>query len=103
MVYTLLLASALIYSVYAYLPFLSLKALPHYLLGALLAAMGSVVWVTISRTVSKDLLVGYGLIFDAIITLAFVIVPLIAHGLGMGRLQIIACGLILLGVILFKV
>lgn len=92
----------IIYCMYAYLPFLNLKGSTHYIGASIFAILGSFLWVTISRSVDKGEITLYGLYFDAVLTLSFLLVPLFAHGFNLNYKQTIGILLILIGILLSK-
>lgn len=92
----------IIYCMYAYLPFLNLQSHFHYISASVFAILGSTLWVTISRSVDKGEIALYGLYFDAVLTLSFLLVPLIAHEFSLNYKQIIGILLILIGILLSK-
>lgn len=94
--------TVIVYSLYAFLPFLEATPKVHYVLGILCATIGSMVWVTISRSVDRSQLVLYGAYFDMIITLSFIVVPLIAGGLLISTKQVIGILIMLVGLIIAK-
>lgn len=102
MIGLLFLLTAIVYSAYAYLPFLNLSAKWHYPAGAAFAVLGSILWVTISRSIAKDQIAIFGAYFDMIITMAFLAVPLILTGFSIGMKQGIGITLMLIGMAITK-
>lgn len=91
-----------IYCMYAYLPFLNLKGPTHYISASVFAILGSLLWVTISRSVGKGEIALYGLYFDAILTISFLLIPILVHESSLNYKQIIGILLILIGILLSK-
>ena len=94
--------TAIVYSAYAYLPFMNLAAKTHYAVAIFLAVMGSLIWVTISRTVEKNQIVFNGAIFDSIITICFLVIPFIFAGSDLTPKQMVGIGVLLVGMALIK-
>lgn len=97
MVSLLFVGTAIVYSIYAWLPFLYLNPRLHYAIGMMLSMTAGILWVTISRSVNKDAVVLYGVLFDAILTLCFAIVPLFVNGFTLTRNQSIGLIIMLIG------
>lgn len=102
MISYLFILTAIVYSAYAYLPFMDLGAKAHYLGGIIFAILGSLIWVTISRTVEKSQIVLNGAIFDSIITICFLAIPFIFASSEMTTKQIVGIVIVLIGMGLIK-
>ena len=98
----LYLLTVVIYSVYATLPFFNLGRTAHYLSGATFAVLGSLIWVSISRSVNKSDIPLYGLYFDALITISFMLTPLLFTGFNFTSKQIAGILMIFTGMIVSK-
>lgn len=102
MISLLFALSVLVYSAYAYLPFMNLSAKAHYVAGMIFAILGSLIWVTISRTVQKHEIALNGAIFDSIITICFLAVPLALAGTDLTPKQTIGIIVMFIGMALVK-
>jgi hypothetical protein len=98
----LYLLTLVIYSTYATLPFFNLNRTAHYLSGAIFAVSGSLIWVSISRSVNKSDISLHGLYFDAIITVAFMLTPLLFTGINFTAKQILGICMIFTGMLVSK-
>lgn len=103
MINLLFVCAAVIYGMYAYLPFLNLTGKTHYLAGIALSGLASVVWVSISRNVPKDKIILFGAYFDIILTLCFIMVPLFVHENTLTSKQWFGISIMILGMILTKI
>lgn len=97
------LGAAVIYSIYAALPFLSIPAKYHYPLGMTLSALAGLCWVTISRNVNSNQISLYGAYFDAILTLLFLFVPIWYTGYNFSAKQSLGVIFIFIGMLLTKI
>ncbi len=102
MISFLFFITAIVYAAYAYLPFMNLAAKAHYAAGMFFAIMGSLLWVTISRSVEKNQIALNGAIFDSIITICFLAVPILLAGAELTHRQMIGIAVILIGMGLIK-
>lgn len=98
-----LLLAGVVYSCYAYLPFLNPSAKTHYAAAAAFAILGAGLWVTLARSVPKESLALYGIYFDAVLTCSFLIVPLAVNGFTLTFWQGIGIACVLVGLVLTKI
>lgn len=102
MIGILLLSAAIIYSIYAYLPFLDLTGKYHYIFGMILSCLASITWVSISRNVPKDKVILFGAYFDIVLTLCFIMVPFFVHENTLTTRQWVGISVMILGMALTK-
>jgi len=98
-----LLLAGVVYSCYAYLPFLNPSPRAHYSAAAAFAILGAGLWVTLARSVPKEALALYGMYFDAVLTCSFLVVPLLVNGFTLTFWQGIGLATMLAGLILTKI
>lgn len=91
-----------VYAAYATLPFLNLGQASHYAAGCFFAICGSLLWVSISRSVPKEQIAIYGLYFDAVITVMSLGIPIALAGFHFTSKQIAGILIIIAGAIVTK-
>lgn len=98
--------ATIVYSAYAWITFNpALKTFAYLVpLGLLLAVIGNWAWISIARSIQEPSeLVIYGMLWDAMITLTFVMVPVLFFGVRFNVVSGLGCGLVLIGLTLMKI
>jgi len=96
------LGAFIFYSIAASLPFLGLSEKLHYVSAMVIALFTSYFWTTISRNIDKNSVVIYGAWYDAMLTLAFLLIPLLFTGFNLTPKQAIGIVIMLLGILITK-
>jgi drug/metabolite transporter (DMT)-like permease len=102
---SMLAIGTLIYTIYAWLTFSpSMKASSYLIpLGISMAIAGNYLWITMARSIQQPAeLVYYGMLWDSMITLSFILVPIVFFGVRFNLVSGIGCGLVLVGLTLMK-
>jgi len=103
---TLMLAiGTLIYTFYAWLTFSPSMKMSSYLipLGIGMAVAGNFLWIMMARSIHQPaVLVYYGMLWDSMITVSFILVPIVFFGVRFNLISGIGCGLVLAGLTLMK-
>jgi membrane protease YdiL (CAAX protease family) len=95
------LISACLYSLSASLPFLVTKSTQMWI-APVVAILTSLVWVSIARSIPPQEVPLYGLYYDIMLTLVFLVIPYIFVDFNLTPLQIFGILLIFTGIILTR-
>lgn len=101
----MLIIGAVVYSVYAWLTFKPELKVSAYLMpiGLALALVGNALWIMLARSTDDSArLIVYGMMWDAMITLSFLLVPMIFFGVRFTAVSGIGCGLVVVGLLMMK-
>lgn len=98
--------AAIIYGITAYMSYSeTIKASSWYfIVGIILANIANIMWMILAKnTTDNSKLVVYGLIWDSILTLSFLLTPFLFFDIKLSMTQTIGLGLIIAGIICTKV
>jgi drug/metabolite transporter (DMT)-like permease len=101
----MLAIGTVIYTSYAWLTFApSMKASSYLIpLGITMAIAGNFLWIMMARSIHQPAaLVYYGMLWDSMITISFILVPIIFFGVRFNFVSGIGCTLVLVGLTLMK-
>ena len=101
----MLVLGTMVYSSYAWLTFKPEMKVSAYLLpiGISLAVVGNLLWILLARsTVDLSRLIVYGMLWDTMITLSFLLVPVVFFGVRFTVIGGVGCGLVGVGLLMMK-
>lgn len=101
----MLVLGTVVYSAYAWLTFKPELKVSAYLLpiGLSLAVVGNLLWILLARSTQEPgKLIVYGMAWDAMITLSFLLVPIMFFGVRFTVVSGVGCGLVGLGLLMMK-
>jgi drug/metabolite transporter (DMT)-like permease len=96
---------ALIYVFYAWLTFSPSMKTSEYLmpLAIAMAIAGNLLWIKMARSIQEPAaLVYYGMLWDSMITVSFIVVPIIFFGVRFNVISGFGCVLVLAGLTMMK-
>lgn len=93
-----------VYSGLAYTSYSSeLKSSPYYyVIGIAAAIIANLLWLNLARNVPADKLVLLGLFWDIMLTVAYLLVPILFFETKLSALQWTGIGVIILGIVMVK-
>lgn len=102
MIAQMYLLAAVIYSIYAAIPYLNVNAKFHYPIGMLLSVVAGISWITISRNIEKSQIPLYSAYFDLLLTTCFIVIPILFVGYTFNVRQSIGLVLFFVSILLIK-
>lgn len=102
---SMLILGTFIYSTYAWLTFAPSMKMSALLLplGIMMAVAGNLLWILMARSTQEPaILVYYGMLWDTMITLSFIIVPIVFFGVRFTPFSGLGCVLVLIGLTMMK-
>jgi len=101
----MLILGTIVYSAYAWLTFKPELKVSAYLIpiGLSLAVFGNLLWILLARSTHDPAkLIVYGMLWDTMITLAFLLVPMMFFGVRFTAIGGVGCGLVVVGLLMMK-
>jgi multidrug transporter EmrE-like cation transporter len=94
-----------IYSLYAWLTFKPELKVSAYLMpiGLSLALIGNLLWILLAKSTQEPAkLIMYGMMWDTMITLSFLLVPMMFFGVRFTLVGGVGCALVVVGLLMMK-
>jgi drug/metabolite transporter (DMT)-like permease len=101
----MLIIGTIIYMAYAWLTFAPSMKMSPYLMpfGIGMAVAGNFLWIMMARSIQQPMvLVYYGMLWDTMITLSFILVPVVFFGIRFTLISGLGCLLVLIGLTFMK-
>ena len=99
---TYFILASILYAIAASLPFLGLTAAYQYPMAMILGVGTSICWTAINRSILKQDVVIYGMYYDSMLTLIYLIVPFLYINNTLTIRQMLGILLMVLGIFLTK-
>jgi multidrug transporter EmrE-like cation transporter len=101
----MIVLGTIIYSLYAWLTFKPELKVSNYLMpfGLGLALIGNLLWILLAKSTHEPAkLIVYGMVWDTMITLSFLLVPMMFFGVRFTLVSGVGCGFVVLGLLMMK-